>query len=232
MEFVFAPEPPSSLAIHGSEKRFPVRRIYCVGRNYAEHVKEMSASKDFDVSKEPPCFFTKPGNAIVGDGRPAHYPTRTQDLHHEIELVIAIGKSGSNLVSADAWEHVFGFAAGVDLTRRDLQSASKKAGLPWDTGKAFDDSAPISAVRTLEQTGRLESGRIWLEVNGEIRQDSDIDQLIWGIPEIIAELSSFFSLQAGDLIFTGTPAGVAAVQRGDVLRGGVDGVAELRVEII
>ena len=232
MTFVFDPEATVSLPVYDSQQRYPVRRIYCVGRNYSEHVKEMALSMGKAAPNEPPCFFTKPANAIVSDGQAAHYPTRTQNLHHEVELVIAIGKGGSNIAVADSWTHVFGFAVGLDLTRRDLQTASKKAGQPWDTGKAFDDSAPISAVRRLQQTGRLESGRIWLEVNGEIRQDSNIDQQIWSIPEIIAELSTFFSLQPGDLIFTGTPAGVSAVQRGNILQGGIDGVARLRVEIV
>jgi len=228
MEFVFAPEPVVSLPIHASTQRFPVRRIYCVGRNYADHALEMGA----DPRTDPPFFFTKPANAIVSDGRTAQYPSRTQNFHHEIELVLALGKGGANIPAVQAWDHVFGLAAGLDLTRRDLQNESKKAGKPWDTSKAFDQSAPISELHTVQQTGRIESGRIWLEVNGELRQQGDISQLIWSIPEVIAELSTFFTLAAGDLIFTGTPAGVAAIQRGDVLTGGVAGVANLRVEIV
>jgi len=228
MEFVFAPEPVVSLPIKESTQRFPVRRIYCVGQNYADHVLEMGA----DPQRDPPFFFTKPANAIVSDGRPAQYPSRTQNFHHEIELVLALGTGGANIPAVQAWDHVFGLAAGLDLTRRDLQSAAKKAGKPWDTSKAFDQSAPISELHTVQQTGRIESGRIWLEVNGELRQQGDISQLIWSIPEVIAELSTFFTLAPGDLIFTGTPAGVAAIQRGDVLTGGVTGVANLRVEIV
>jgi fumarylpyruvate hydrolase len=228
MEFVFNPEPPSTLAIHGSKQRFPVRRIYCVGRNYADHALEMGG----DPHKEPPFFFTKPADAIVTDGQAMHYPPRTESLHHEIELVVALARGGSNIAADDAWEHIFGFAVGLDMTRRDLQNNAKKSGQPWDTGKAFDESAPVSALYSLSETGRIDSGRIWLEVNGELRQQGDISQLLWNIPEMIAELSTLFRLQAGDLIFTGTPAGVAAVERGDVLHGGVEGVAELRVEIV
>lgn len=228
MEFVFEPEPPSSLAIHGSEQRFPVRRIYCVGHNYTDHALEMGA----DPRKEPPFFFAKPADAIVTGGQAMHYPSRTQNLHHEIELVVALARGGSDIAVDNAWEHIFGFAVGLDMTRRDLQNKAKKTGRPWETGKAFDESAPVSELYTVSEIGRIDHGRIWLEVNGELRQQGDISQLIWSIPEIIAELSTLFRLQAGDLVFTGTPAGVAAVQRGDVLRGGVEGVTELRVEII
>jgi fumarylpyruvate hydrolase len=228
MEFVFQPEAPPSVAVHGSKQRFPVRRIYCVGRNYADHAREMGA----DPTREPPFFFTKPANAIVTDGRPVHYPPRTGSLHHEIELVVAMGKGGAGIAVADAWDHVFGFAVGLDLTRRDLQTAAKQAGKPWDTGKAFDESAPVSELHRIGQTGRVESGRIWLRVNGALRQDADVSELTWSIPEIIAELSSLFTLAPGDLVFTGTPAGVSALQRGDVLEGGVDGLAALHVTIV
>ena len=228
MEYVFAPEPVVSLPIHGSKVRFPVRRIYCVGRNYADHALEMGG----DPRQEPPFFFTKPANAIVTDGRSVHYPSRTQNLHHEIELVIALDKGGSDIAVADAWDHVFGFAVGLDLTRRDLQNEAKKSGRPWDTGKAFDESAPVSGLHRLTETGRIESGRIWLQVNGAIRQEGDIAQLIWSIPEVIAELSTLFRLQPGDLVFTGTPAGVSAIRRGDILEGGVAGLTGLRVEIV
>lgn len=228
MEFVFAPEPVVSLPVHGSQLRFPVRRIYCVGRNYADHALEMGS----DPRQEPPFFFTKPANAIVTDGQPVHYPSRTQNLHHEIELVIALAKGGSNIAVEYSWDHIFGFAVGLDLTRRDLQNEAKKYGRPWDTGKAFDESAPVSELHPLAETGRIGSGRIWLKVNGETRQQGDISQLIWSIPEVIAELSTLFRLQPGDLVFTGTPAGVSAIQRGDVLDGGVAGLTELRVEIV
>ncbi len=232
MNYAFEPEAIPSLAIHDSPQRFPVRRIYCVGRNYAEHVREMAHIMGSEAKGEPPCFFTKPANAIVTGGQSAHYPPRTNDLHHEIELVVAIGKAGADIPTSEAWNHVFGFAAGLDLTRRDLQTAAKKSGQPWDTGKAFDESAPISELHTIEETGPIESGRIWLEVNGELRQEADIADLVWSIPEMIAELSTLFTLAAGDLIFTGTPAGVAALRRGDVVEGGIDGVARLSVKII
>lgn len=228
MTFVFEPQPIASLSIHGSDQRFPVRRIYCVGRNYADHVLEMGG----DPHKEPPFFFTKPADAVVTGGQPAHYPPRTENLHHEIELVVAIAKGGSGIAVDDAWDHVFGFAAGLDLTRRDLQSDARKSGRPWDTAKAFDESAPVSELHPIAETGRITNGRIWLQVNGGMRQEADISRLIWSIPEVIAELSTLFKLQAGDLIFTGTPAGVAAIQRGDKLDGGIDGVAKLSVEII
>jgi fumarylpyruvate hydrolase len=185
-----------------------------------------------DPRTEPPFFFTKPADALVTGGQPAHYPTRTQNLHHEIELVIAIAKGGSQIAVGDAWDHVFGFAVGLDLTRRDLQNDAKKSGRPWDTSKGFDESAPVSELHTFADCGRIESGRIWLQVNDEMRQQGDVSQLIWSIPEVIAELSTLFKLQAGDLIFTGTPAGVAAIQRGDKLHGGIDGIAELHVEIV
>ena len=232
MNYAFEPEAIPSLAIHGSLQRFPVRRIYCVGRNYAEHVREMAHIMGSEAKGEPPCFFTKPANAIVTGGKPAHYPSRTGNLHHEMELVVAIGKGGADIAASEAWDHVLGFAAGIDLTRRDLQTTAKKSGQPWDTGKAFDESAPISELHTLVETGPIGSGRIWLEVNGELRQEADIADMTCNIPEIIAELSSFFTLAAGDLIFTGTPAGVAALQRGDVVEGGIDGVARLSVKII
>lgn len=228
MEYLFSPDPVPSLPVHGSTQRFPVRRIYCVGRNYADHALEMGS----DPRSEPPFFFTKPANAIVAGGGAVRYPTRTSNLHHEIELVVAIGRAGSEITAENAWEHVCGFAVGLDLTRRDLQNDAKKHGRPWDTGKAFDESAPVSELHLLAQTGRIEAGRIWLNVNGELRQQGDIAQLIWSIPEVIAELSTLFRLEPGDLVFTGTPAGVAAIQRGDVLEGGVEGVAGLRVEIV
>ncbi len=228
MDYLFAPEPQATLPVHGSSLRFPVRRVYCVGRNYADHALEMGS----DPRSEPPFFFTKPANAIVAGGGAVHYPPRTSNLHHEIELVVAIGKGGNEIAAENAFEHVCGFAVGLDLTRRDLQNEAKKHGRPWDVGKAFDESAPVSELHLLPETGRLESGRIWLKVNGELRQQGDINQLIWSIPEVIAELSTLFRLEPGDLIFTGTPAGVAAIRRGDVLEGGVEGVAELRVEII
>ncbi len=207
-----APARPT-VAVAGTTRVFPVRRIFCVGRNYAEHSREMGAT---DL-KAPPFFFTKPAEAIVPSGSVVPFPGRTQDLHHEIELVVAVGDR----------REVFGYAAGIDLTRRDVQSSMKKEGKPWDTAKGFEHSAPISAVAPASAIGHPARGRIWLEVNGQLRQDGDIADMIWAVPEILAELATWFELQPGDLVFTGTPAGVGALQPGDRLRGGVDGVATL-----
>ena len=202
-EFVFLPPAIPSVEIAGTRKRFPVHRIYCVGRNYADHVREMGS----DPKVEPPVFFTKPPDAIVASGTAIPFPSRTENLHHEVELVVAIGGAGRNIAAAQALGHIFGYAVGNDLTRRDLQNAAKKKGLPWDTSKAFDASAPIAAIRPAS-LGHVERGRIWLTVNGETRQQSDVSEMIWSVPDIIAELSTLFELRAGDLIYTGTPAGV------------------------
>jgi fumarylpyruvate hydrolase len=220
--------PRPTVAISGSTVRFPVHRIYCVGRNYAAHVREMGS----DPLREPPCFFTKPADAVVANGSPVRYPPRTSNLHHEVELVVAIGKGGKQISADEALEHVFGYAVGNDLTRRDLQTQAKDHGLPWDVAKAFDHSAPITAIRPVSDGGHLTSGRIWLEVNGQSRQDANLSELIWSVPEIVAELSTLFELQAGDLIFTGTPAGVGAVQRGDSIVAGIDGLDTLRTTIV
>jgi fumarylpyruvate hydrolase len=220
--------PRPTVAIAGSAARFPVHRIYCVGRNYAAHAREMGN----DPTREPPCFFTKPADAVVANGAPVRYPPRTNNLHHEVELVIAIGKGGKQIPAADALEHVFGYAVGNDLTRRDLQAQAKDAGLPWDVAKAFDHSAPITAISPVTEGGHVTTGRIWLEVNGQSRQDARLDELIWSVPEIVAELSTLFELQPGDLIFTGTPAGVGALQRGDSIVAGIDGLDTLRTTII
>jgi fumarylpyruvate hydrolase len=220
--------PRPTVAISGTAVRFPVHRIYCVGRNYAAHVREMGS----DPTREPPCFFTKPADAVVANGAPVRYPTRTSNLHHEVELVVAIGKGGKQIPVAEAPEHVFGYAVGNDLTRRDLQAQAKDNGLPWDVAKAFDHSAPITAIRPVSEGGHVASGRIWLEVNGQLRQDSNVAELIWSVPEIVAELSTLFELQPGDLIFTGTPAGVGALQRGDSIVAGIDGLDTLRTTIV
>jgi fumarylpyruvate hydrolase len=225
--FVFVPPPTPSVEIAGAKTRFPVHRIYCVGRNYADHAREMGN----DPKVEPPVFFTKPADAIVASGVEIPYPPRTDNFHYEVELVVAIGGSGRNIAAAQAMGHVFGYAVGNDLTRRDLQSASKKKGLPWDTGKAFDASAPIGAIRPAS-LGHVERGRIWLKVNGETRQESDISEMIWSVPDIIAELSTFFALRAGDLIYTGTPAGVGPVEAGDRIECGIEGLETLRNTII
>jgi fumarylpyruvate hydrolase len=222
-DFAFTPPAVPSVEVAGSRRRFPVHRIYCVGRNYAEHAREMGS----DPEREPPVFFTKPADAVVANGTAVPYPARTANLHHEIELVIAMGRAGRDIAKDRALEHVFGYAAGNDLTRRDLQQAAKKKGLPWDTGKGFDHSAPIAAIRPAS-LGHVSSGRIWLAVNGEMRQQSDVSEMIWSVPEVIAELSSLFELEPGDLIYTGTPAGVGPVQPGDRLEGGIEGLEILR----
>jgi fumarylpyruvate hydrolase len=227
-EYAVPPPPAVELAIAGSPRAFPVHRIYCVGRNYADHVREMGS----DPRSEPPVFFSKPADALVPSGTDVPYPPRTQDLHHEIELVIALGGGGRDLSVADAPALIFGYAVGNDLTRRDLQAAAKKAGQPWDLAKGFDASAPVSPLRLAAETGPLSQGRIWLEVNGVLRQQADIADMIWSVPEIIAELSTYFELRPGDLIFTGTPAGVGALLPGDRVRGGVDGVGTLEHGIV
>jgi fumarylpyruvate hydrolase len=199
-----------------------------VGRNYAAHAREMGA----DPAREPPCFFTKPADAVVANGTAVRYPTRTANLHHEVELVVALGLGGHQIPVATALEHVYGYAVGNDLTRRDLQTEAKDQGLPWDVSKGFDHSAPVSAIRPVAAGGHVTAGRIWLEVNGQSRQSADVSDLIWNVAEIIAELSTLFELQAGDLIFTGTPAGVGPLQRGDSIVAGIDGLDTLRTTIV
>lgn len=223
MTFLFPPSPTVAVDINGITERFPVRRIYCVGRNYAAHAREMG----HDPEREPPFFFTKPADAIVPNHATVAYPSRTANLHHEIELVVAMGKGGRNIPMASALQHVFGYAVGNDLTRRDLQFAARDKGRPWDTGKAFDRSAVITAITPASRVGHLNGGRIWLTVNGQLRQQADLAELIWSVPEIVAELSTLFELAAGDLIYTGTPGGVAAVVPGDRLEGGIDGLDTL-----
>ncbi len=222
-DFAFPPPPQPSAEIAGTGQRFPIHRIYCVGRNYAEHIREMGG----DTEREPPIFFSKPPDAVVPNGTLVPYPPRTANLHHEIELVIAIGRGGRNVGKDEALEHVFGYATGNDLTRRDLQHAAKQKGLPWDTSKGFDCSAPLAPIRPVTR-GHLSRGRIWLTVNGQPRQESDIAEMIWSVPEIIAELSTLFELAPGDLIFTGTPAGVGALVPGDRIEGGIEGLDVLR----
>lgn len=218
------PAPPlPSVAISGSAQRFPVHRIYCVGRNYVEHAREMGS----DPAREPPVFFQKPADAVVPSEAVVPYPPGTSNLHHEIELVVAIGRGGRDIAESSALEHVFGYAAGNDLTRRDLQAAAKKQGGPWDTAKAFDASAGIAAIRPAA-AGHVSSGRIWLTVNGELRQEADVSAMIWSVPAIIAHLSRLFTLQPGDLIYTGTPAGVGALRPGDRIEGGIEGLPLLR----
>ncbi|MBP2311560.1 fumarylacetoacetate hydrolase family protein [Azospirillum soli] len=206
---------------------FPVRRIYCVGRNYAAHAREMGADPD----REPPFFFTKPADAVVADGGTVPYPPATSNLHHEIELVVAIGRGGRDIPVESALEHVYGYAVGLDMTRRDLQNAAKKEGKPWDMGKGFDHSAPCSAIRRAADIGHPAKGAVTLLVNGELRQKGDLSDLIWSVSETISYLSGLVELQPGDLIYTGTPEGVAAVTTGDRLEGAVEGVGTLTVTI-
>ena len=220
-DFAFPPAVPASAEISGSSQRFPIHRIYCVGRNYAEHIREMGGD-----GREPPVFFTKPADAVMANEAVIPYPSRTSNLHHEIELVIAIGRGGRDIHQDRALEHVFGYAVGNDLTRRDLQQASKQKGQPWDTSKAFDCSAPLAPLRPVSR-GHVSKGRIWLSVNGQLRQSADVAEMIWTVPEVIAELSTLFELKPGDLIFTGTPAGVGVLKPGDRIEGGIEGLESL-----
>jgi fumarylpyruvate hydrolase len=228
MTYVIPAPAQTSVEVAGSSERFPVHRIYCVGRNYAAHAREMG----MDPEREPPFFFSKPADAAVPNGAPVPYPPRTGNLHHEIELVVAIGTGGRDIPLASALAHVFGYAVGNDLTRRDLQFAAREKGQPWDVSKGFDRSAPVTAIRRAAEVGHLDRGRIWIEVNGEVRQQADLSEMIWSVPEIVAELSTLFDLAPGDLIFTGTPAGVGPLQRGDSLVGGIDGLETLRTTIV
>jgi fumarylpyruvate hydrolase len=217
-----------SLPVKGREARFPVRRIYCVGRNYAAHVREMGG----DPEREPPFFFAKPADAIVQNGSAVPYPPRTANFHHEVELVVAIGRGGANIAAQAALEHVFGYALGNDLTRRDLQSQQRAKGLPWEISKGFDHAAPLTAVHPVSLVGHPSRARIWLEVNGKRRQDSSLDQMIWSVAEIIAELSTYFRLEPGDLIFTGTPDGIGPLVPGDSVRAGIEGLDELQHSVV
>lgn len=212
-----------SAAIANSDKRFPVRRIYCVGKNYADHAREMGG----DPARESPFFFCKPADALVQGNIDISYPTRTANLHHEIELVVAIGQQGDNIAAENALQHIFGYAVGNDLTRRDLQAEAKAAARPWDMAKGFDNSAVISPIRPAREIGHPETARIWLSVNGSIKQDGNIADMIWRSPDIIAELSTYVMLKPGDLIYTGTPAGVGAIARGDFVEGGIDGIGDI-----
>ncbi|TVR95764.1 MAG: FAA hydrolase family protein [Trueperaceae bacterium] len=209
----------------GASRTFPVRRIFCVGRNYAEHAREMG----HDPTREAPFFFTKPADAVVGDGAALPFPTMTEELHHEVELVVAIGTGGDSIPVERALDHVFGYAVGLDMTRRDIQRAAKESGRPWDLGKGFDRSAPCSAIMPVATIGHLSRGSIRLTVNGEVRQDADLSDLIWSVPEIVSDLSRFVRLEPGDLIMTGTPAGVGPVHHGDELVGAIEGVGTIRV---
>ena len=230
MSYVFSPAPVTSVPVVGSGDRFPVHRIYCVGRNYEEHAKEMGFT-----GREPPFFFMKPADAIVvvnaGETGLLPYPSLTANLHHEIELVVAIGKGGKNIKAADALHHIYGYAVGLDMTRRDLQNDRKKQGRPWCIGKGFDASAPIGPITPIDQAGDIAKAAIWLQVNGADRQRSTVAQLIWNIAETIEHLSAAWELAPGDLIYTGTPEGVGAVVPGDRISGHVAGVGEITLDI-
>ncbi|MBL8297160.1 MAG: fumarylacetoacetate hydrolase family protein [Rhodanobacteraceae bacterium] len=228
MNFVFPAPPVASVPVLHSEQRFAVHRIYCVGRNYADHAREMGA----DVNRTQPTFFLKPADAVVTDGRDVPYPSATADLHHEVEMVVALGSGGRDIPLETALEHVFGYGVGLDLTRRDLQAAAKAKSLPWDVAKGFDASAPISALRAIGNGVHPQHATLSLLVNGEPRQNSDISEMIFNVAEIIHALSQLFELTAGDLIFTGTPAGVAALARGDVFEATLGGVASLQGRIV
>ena len=222
-DYVITPEPTPSLAIHGSAARFPLRRVFCVGRNYSEHAREMG----HDPDREPPFFFMKPADAVVPAEGVIAYPPLTADLHHEVELAVAIAKGGVNITPEDAFSHIWGYGVGIDLTRRDLQAQAKKLSRPWEWAKAFDESAPSTALQPVSAVGHPSTGKIWLKVNGEQRQVGDLADLIWSVSEVISYASQSVALKAGDLIFTGTPAGVGALKPGDVVTAGIDGVGEL-----
>jgi fumarylpyruvate hydrolase len=227
MAYLFPPPPTPALPIIGSDKLFPVHRIYCVGRNYAEHTREMG----FDPEKEPPFFFQKSPDNLVLDGK-FPYPPASSDVHWEIELVVALKSGGVNIPKEQALQHVYGYAVALDMTRRDLQGVAKKLGRPWEVGKAFERSAPCTALVPADRIGHPTAGAIWLNVNGERRQTGDLSQMIWDIPSQIEYLSGLFELRAGDLIFTGTPAGVGAVKKGDRLEGHIEGVGDLEVTVV
>ena len=231
MSYVFSPPAVASVPVLGSAARFAVHRIYCVGRNYAEHAKEMGFT-----GREPPFFFMKPADAVVpvsaDDIGTLPYPSLTANLHHEVELVVAIGKGGKNIPAATALQHVYGYAVGLDMTRRDLQNDMKKQGRPWCIGKGFDHSAPIGPITPAEQAGDVAQAALWLQVNGPERQRRSVAQLIWSIAETIEYLSAAWALQPGDLIYTGTPEGVGAVVQGDLLEAGIDGLGTLRLRVV
>lgn len=226
MEYAITPPPQPSVAIAGSDAHFPVRRIYCVGRNYAEHAREMG-----NDDREPPFFFTKPNCAIVPDGGTIPFPPATENFHYEAELVVAIGKGGADIALADALDHIWGYATGNDLTRRDVQANAKKMARPWDMAKGFDLSAPCGSVHPVSEIGHLKSGAITLSQNGTMRQNTDISDMVWSVPEVISYLSGLVSLAPGDLIYTGTPAGVGPISGGDCLVVEIEGLSSLTTNI-
>ena len=226
-EFVITAPETASVAVAGSSARFPVRRVFCVGRNYAAHAREMGS----DPNREPPFFFTKPADAVVPASGAVPYPPSTNDMHHEIELVVALKAGGKDIDAAQALDLVWGYGVGLDLTRRDLQAVAKDAGRPWDMAKGFDASAPCSPLHPVSDVGHPAQARIWLEVNGTLRQEGNLDEMIWPIADVIASLSRLVTLAPGDLIYSGTPSGVGALQPGDRVRGGVDGVDTFELTI-
>lgn len=227
MAYVFPPAEPATVAVDGSDDRLPVRRIFCVGRNYAAHAREMGKDPD----RDPPFFFTKPADAVVDSGETVAYPPETENFHYEAELVAVIGKAGKNIAEEDSLSHVWGYAVGNDLTRRDLQLVAREQGRPWDWGKAFDRSAVIGPVFPVEKVGHPDKGSIKLTVNGEVKQDADLNELIWSVPEIISILSHSIALEPGDLIMTGTPAGVGAMVPGDVCVVSIEGLGSIETPI-
>jgi fumarylpyruvate hydrolase len=225
--FVIAPPAQAQIPVAGTSQAFPVRRIWCVGRNYLEHIRELGNDE-----RQPPFFFAKHADMVAADGAAIPYPPLTKDLHHEVELVVALKSGGANIDPAKALDHVYGYGVGVDLTRRDLQMASRKKEQPWEIGKSFDQSAPCSALRPASEIGHPGKARIWLKVNGEMRQDGDLEQMIWNTAEIISKLSQQVSVGAGDIIMTGTPAGVAAISKGDKIECGIDGIGTMKCSIV
>lgn len=228
MTYIFAPQPQTTLPIRGKSELFPVNRVYCIGRNYAAHAIEMG----HDPDKEPPFFFQKNPDNLLLEGKDFPYPPMTSDVHHEIEMVVALKSGGSNIPPDRAMDCVYGYGVSLDMTRRDLQGEMKKLGRPWEIGKAFEHSAPCSALVSAEDIGHPVEGAVWLKINGETRQEGDLNQMIWKIPEMISYLSDHFTLHSGDIIQTGTPAGVGPVQRGDTMHGFVEGVGELKVNVV
>ncbi|MPW19297.1 FAA hydrolase family protein [Paraburkholderia sp. CNPSo 3157] len=232
MAFVFPPEAPVAVPVAGGDAQFAVRRVYCVGRNYAAHAREMG----FDPDREPPFFFCKPADAVVpvayGETLELAYPSQTQNYHYEAELVAVIGKSGSDIAVEDALDYVWGYAVGLDMTRRDLQMKMREMGRPWEIGKAFDRSAPMGPIHPASTAGHFENAGLWLTANGETKQKSDVSHLIWSVAETVAYLSKFFRLEPGDVIFTGTPEGVGAVKPGDTMKVGVERLGELTVRVV
>lgn len=225
--YVITPPGIPTLPIEGSDRLFPIHRIYCVGRNYAEHAIEMG----HDPDKEPPFFFQKNADNVITNGT-FPYPDKSNDVHYELEMLVALGKGGINIPVESAMEHVWGYGIGLDMTRRDLQGEAKKLGRPWEVGKAFEASAPCSALVPASKIGHPTHGKVWLKVNGVLRQQGDLNQMIWKVPEMISYLSGLFELKAGDVIMSGTPAGVGAIVRGDHMEGGVDGVGTLDVKVV